>query len=84
MATYVQNRAGAVPAPDDGRGADCRDCALRARCITYGWRSPGGLWFEDMVVLRPPPGCRGWVGRSADILGHFGSNEDEAPAERPS
>jgi hypothetical protein len=37
-----------------------------------------------MVVLRPPPGCRGWVGRSADILGHFESSEEKTKADRPS
>lgn len=60
-------------------GVDCRSCDLRSRCITYGWRSPGGLWFENTVVLRPARGCRGWIGRSADILGHFGELE---PAPR--
>ena len=52
--------------------ADCRTCAARARCISYGWMSPGGLWFENAVVLRPPPGCRGFVGRGEDIRRHFG------------
>lgn len=51
--------------------ADCRTCELRQRCISYGWRSPGGLWFENAVVLRPKPGCRGFIGRSGDIRGHF-------------
>jgi hypothetical protein len=49
--------------------------------------SPGGLWFENAVVLRPTPGCRGYVGRSADILGHFaetaeGESEPEVPPTR--
>jgi len=60
-------------------GADCRTCALRSRCISYGWRSPGGLWFEHMVVLRPIPGCRGYEGRSADIFGHFGESDAAEP-----
>jgi hypothetical protein len=63
---------------NDGGAADCRTCPLRARCITYGWRSPGGLWFENAVVLRPTPGCRGYVGRGADILGHFGEGAEPA------
>lgn len=50
---------------------DCRTCALRSHCISYGWMSPGGVWFENAVVLRPPKGCRGFVGRSADIESHF-------------
>jgi hypothetical protein len=53
------------------READCRTCPLRARCITWGWRSPGGLWFENAVVLRPSPGCRGWIGRGPDIRRRF-------------
>lgn len=57
-------------------GPDCRACPMRPRCITYGWRSPGGLWFENAVVLRPPPTCRGWIGHSADIFGHFGEPYD--------
>jgi hypothetical protein len=52
---------------------DCRTCAERARCISYGWRSPTGLWFEGAVVLRPRPGCRGFIGRGEDIRGHFGA-----------
>ena len=59
----------------DGVVPDCRTCDLRSRCITYGWMSPGGLWFENAVVLRPTPGCRGYVGRGADILGHFGETD---------
>ncbi|MDK9696888.1 MAG: hypothetical protein OEL76_10885 [Siculibacillus sp.] len=61
---------------------DCRTCGLRERCISYGWMSPAGLWFENAVVLRPPPGCRGYVGRSADILGHFGVAPDEGATPR--
>jgi hypothetical protein len=46
--------------------------------------SPGGLWFENAVVLRPTPGCRGYVGRGADILGHFGETaEGESAPENP-
>ncbi len=65
----------AVAASEAGgvRGRDCRSCELRERCISYGWMSPAGLWFENAVVLRPPAGCRGFVGRGADILGHFGA-----------
>ena len=64
---------------DDVQG-DCRVCPLRSRCITYGWMSPGGIWFENTVVLRPTPGCRGYEGRGAEILGHFGEKvDDEAP-----
>lgn len=59
---------------------DCRTCELRSRCISYGWMSPAGLWFENAVVLRPTPGCRGYVGRSADIFGHFGETSAD-PAE---
>lgn len=59
-------------------GADCRTCAERARCISYGWRSPTGLWFEDAVVLRPRPGCRGFIGRGEDIRGHFAAPRDAA------
>ncbi|MER2604743.1 MAG: hypothetical protein ABTQ29_02840 [Siculibacillus sp.] len=51
--------------------ADCRTCAARSSCISYGWRSPTGLWFEGAVVLRPRPGCRGFVGRGDDIREHF-------------
>ncbi|TBW37977.1 hypothetical protein EYW49_10205 [Siculibacillus lacustris] len=51
--------------------ADCRTCGLRSRCISYGWRSPGGLWFENAVVLRPPPGCRGYVGLGPEIRSRF-------------
>lgn len=70
----------AASAPDgDAERRDCRTCAMRDRCITYGWRSPAGLWFENAVVLRPPPGCRGYVGRSADIFGHFGDIADTVP-----
>ena len=56
---------------------DCRVCPLRARCISYGWMSPGGIWFENAVVLRPTPGCRGYEGRGADILRRFGSRDDD-------
>lgn len=74
-----------------GRGRDCRSCELRSRCISYGWMSPAGLWFENAVVLRPPAGCRGFVGRGADILGHFGTRPSapgtaggiEATVDRP-
>jgi len=55
--------------------SDCRTCELRERCISYGWRSPGGLWFEHAVVLRPKPGCRGFIGRGDDIRDHFGTRE---------
>lgn len=54
-----------------GPHADCRTCALRSGCITYGWRSPAGLWFENAVILKPPAGCRGYVGRGDDIRAHF-------------
>jgi hypothetical protein len=61
-----------VPTPEFvGADADCRTCRLRTRCITWGWRSPGGLWFENAVVLRPAPGCRGWIGRGPDIRRRF-------------
>lgn len=50
---------------------DCRTCEMRARCISYGWRSPAGIWFEHAVVLRPRPGCRGFEGRGDDIRDHF-------------
>lgn len=59
-------------------GVDCRSCALRPGCISYGWRSPGGVWFENMVILRPRPGCRGFVGRGGDIRSHFEAEEDPA------
>ncbi|MBV5265008.1 hypothetical protein [Pinisolibacter aquiterrae] len=52
-------------------GPDCRTCELRARCISYGWMSPGGVWFENAVMLRPKPGCRGFIGRGDDIRAHF-------------
>ena len=55
--------------------ADCRNCDLRTRCIAYGWRSPGGVWFENAVVLTPKPGCRGFVGRGGDIRSHFRKTE---------
>lgn len=51
--------------------ADCRTCDLRTRCISWGWMSPGGLWFENAVMLKPRPGCRGFVGRGGDIRTHF-------------
>lgn len=51
--------------------ADCRTCEVRARCISYGWMSPGGVWFENAVILKPKPGCRGFVGRGGDIRAHF-------------
>ncbi len=80
MASVVPRRARAPVtasgAPTDGKEPDCRTCALRARCISYGWMSPGGLWFENAVVLHPTPGCRGYVGRGADILGHFGETAE--------
>ena len=60
---------------DAAPAADCRTCELRSRCISYGWRSPGGVWFENAVVLRPRPGCRGFIGRGDDIRDHFGSRE---------
>ena len=60
----------------DGHGigtmtADCRTCELRPRCISYGWMSPGGIWFENAVILAPKPGCRGFVGRGDEIRSHF-------------
>ena len=63
-----------APDPDPETSADCRTCAMRSRCISYGWMSPGGVWFESAVVLRPRPGCRGFVGRGGDIRGRFGSS----------
>lgn len=51
--------------------ADCRTCELRHRCISWGWMSPGGIWFENAVILAPKPGCRGFVGRGGDIRAHF-------------
>ncbi|MCE1236584.1 MAG: hypothetical protein LWW93_09525 [Hyphomicrobiales bacterium] len=51
--------------------ADCRTCELRHRCISWGWMSPGGIWFENAVILAPKPGCRGFVGRGDDIRAHF-------------
>lgn len=51
--------------------ADCRTCDLRSRCISWGWMSPGGVWFENAVILKPKPGCRGFVGRGDDIRAHF-------------
>jgi hypothetical protein len=51
--------------------ADCRTCDMRSACITWGWRSPRGLWFENAVILQPKPGCRGFVGRGAEIRAHF-------------
>ena len=88
MASVVPRRArspvAASGAQTDGKEPDCRTCALRAQCISYGWMSPGGLWFENAVVLRPTPGCRGYVGRGADILGHFGEQaEGESDPEDP-
>ncbi len=72
--------AGASGARDGGGVVpDCRTCSLRPSCISYGWKSPAGLWFENMVVLRPTPGCRGYVGRGADILDHFGETDEAAP-----
>lgn len=56
---------------------------MRTRCISYGWMSPGGIWFENAVVLRPTPGCRGYEGRGPDILGRFGgagADEDAVDA----
>lgn len=60
---------GTVPVVE--READCRTCEMRSACITWGWRSPRGLWFENAVILRPKPGCRGFVGRGDDIRTHF-------------
>lgn len=62
-------------ATGEATSPDCRTCELRERCISYGWRSPGGLWFEHAVVLRPKPGCRGFIGRGDDIRDHFGTRE---------
>ena len=67
-----------VVSPAVSVGVDCRSCPLRPGCISYGWRSPGGVWFENMVILRPKPGCRGFVGRSGDIRSHFEAEEDPA------
>ena len=61
------------------REPDCRTCELREHCISYGWRSPGGLWFENAVVLRPRPGCRGFIGRADDIRGRFGTRDRPKP-----
>lgn len=76
VASSVHEGAGAPdsgfgPGPEVGERGDCRICPLRARCISYGWMSPGGIWFENAVVLRPTPGCRGYEGRGADIFRHF-------------
>ena len=60
-----------VAAPPEAAREDCRTCDMRAACITWGWRSPGGLWFEHAVILKPRPGCRGFVGRGDDIRAHF-------------
>lgn len=78
VAVVADFEVGAVPVAD-GR-ADCRTCDMRSACITWGWRSPGGLWFENAVILRPRPGCRGFVGRGDDIRAHFaaGSRTDRA------
>lgn len=72
--SFLADGATGVPRP-----ADCRTCELRDRCISYGWRSPGGLWFEHAVVLRPKPGCRGFIGRRDDIRHHFGASESAHP-----
>lgn len=81
VATLVpRNRVRTFPAGAAAAGGgprpDCRSCDLRARCISYGWMSPGGIWFENTVVLRPPQGCRGYVGRGADIQSHFGEDAE--------
>lgn len=57
-------------------GADCRTCELRSRCISYGWISPGGIWFENAVILAPKPGCRGFVGRGDAIRARFHAPRD--------
>ena len=75
MTSGAQDGGGTIP--------DCRTCELRSGCITYGWMSPAGLWFENAVVLRPTPGCRGYVGRGADILGHFGETTEATPSGPP-
>lgn len=77
---HTDARTGSAAGHAAGEAAgvpDCRNCGFRSRCITYGWVSPGGLWFENAVVLRPKPGCRGYVGRGADILDHFGEPHPE-------
>lgn len=75
-ATSVSSDRPSVVAPASAVGIDCRSCPLRPGCISYGWRSPGGVWFENMVILRPKPGCRGFVGRGGDIRSHFEPEED--------
>ena len=84
VATFHHGQDQGARAPAGERtGNDCRHCELRSRCITYGWMSPGGLWFENTVVLRPLAGCRGWIGHGADILGHFEEPESDATKDRP-
>lgn len=68
------------PSHDPATSADCRTCELRARCISWGWTSPGGIWFENAVMLAPKRGCRGFVGRGADIRSHFARARAEAAA----
>jgi len=63
--TAADAKIGAPGAPD------CRTCDLRQRCISYGWMSPGGIWFENAVILAPKPGCRGFVGRGDEIRARF-------------
>lgn len=81
--TGIPPVAAAASETGSGPGRDCRSCELRSRCISYGWMSPAGLWFENAVVLRPPAGCRGYVGRSADIFDHFGTRPGSAGARPP-
>lgn len=64
-ATVDERAGGGLTSPD------CRTCELRPRCISYGWMSPGGIWFENAVILAPKPGCRGFVGRGDEIRSRF-------------
>lgn len=59
-----------IGAPVDAAGP-CAVCPHRARCIRYGWVSPGGYWFADVLVIEPRDGCRGHEASRREIERRF-------------
>lgn len=50
----------------------CASCRARTDCIRFGWLSPAGVWFDRVIVIEPPAGCRGHEQSRDDIARRFG------------